>query len=228
MYETVKAMKCFNKKNELQNSLQIFQKGILMSITSLKLLRTKMYEKFGFTYILTHRLNQDCLENFFCQVRGRTGSNDHPTPVDCLQRIKVIMLGKNPGVALHLHSNTVERDPEEYVSAMFMEALSDGNSKKTQCEATKQSPTNPGNDDSNNWSVEFLEDLSIENDQMSDEHFSDDSNDWPVEFLEDPSMEHDQMYAQYYLGVSESVVSVSVGVSLWNSLKNFRMISMIV
>lgn len=120
MYETVRNMKCFNKKGDLQNSLQIFQKGILMSITSLKLLRSKINEKFGFKYILTHRLNQDCLENFFCQIRGRSGPHDHPTPVECLQRIKMIMLGKNPGVALHNHSNTIERDPEEYVYEGFI------------------------------------------------------------------------------------------------------------
>lgn len=130
MYDTVRNMKCFNKNGELQNSLQIFQKGILMSITSLKLLRSEMNEKFGYKYILTHRLNQDCLENFFSQIRGRSGAHDHPSPVECLQRIKIIMLGKNPGVALHNHSNTIERDPEEYVSATFIQTLSDENKKK--------------------------------------------------------------------------------------------------
>lgn len=30
--------------------------------------------------LVTYRLNQDCLENFFSQVRGRGGNRDHPTP----------------------------------------------------------------------------------------------------------------------------------------------------
>ncbi|KAG4065025.1 hypothetical protein HA402_004148 [Bradysia odoriphaga] len=39
MYSTIEGMKCLNKKNKVLNSLQIFQKGILMSITSIKGLR---------------------------------------------------------------------------------------------------------------------------------------------------------------------------------------------
>lgn len=116
-------MKCFNKKSELQESLQIFQKGILMSIQSLKGLREEVHKKFGFKYILTHRTNQDCLENFFCQMRGRNGPNDHPSPVECLYTMKSIILGKNPGLSSEMHSNTIERDPEEYVSATFMKSL---------------------------------------------------------------------------------------------------------
>lgn len=38
--------------------------------------------KYDVKYILTARLNQDCLENFFCLVRGLGHFNDHPTPVD--------------------------------------------------------------------------------------------------------------------------------------------------
>lgn len=161
-----------------------------MSTTSLKLLRSKMTEKFGFRYILTHRLNQDCLEKFFCQVRGRSDPHDHPTPVECLQRIKVIMLGKDPSIALHNHSNTIERDPEEYVSAIFMKALSENNP------ATKilseQNLTNPQNDIGiSDWPVEYLEEGYMENDQIPD-NYSDDSIKWPVEYLEDCSIEQEQ------------------------------------
>lgn len=125
MYTTIKTMKCYNKKKELQNSLQIFQKGILMSITSLKALREEMQRKFGFKFILTHRLNQDCLENFFTQMRRRNGQDDHPTPTQCLYNLKAIILGKNPGLSAHMHCNTYERDPEQYASAMFYKVLND-------------------------------------------------------------------------------------------------------
>lgn len=65
---------------QLQNSLQIFQKGILMSVTSIKGLQAEMRDKFGIIlYLMTHRVNQDFLDNFFSQVRGRNGPNDHPT-----------------------------------------------------------------------------------------------------------------------------------------------------
>lgn len=211
MYDTVKNMKCFNKSGELQNSLQIFQKGILMSITSLKLLRTKMNEKFGFKFILTHRLNQDCLENFFCQIRGRSGQSDHPTPVECLQRIKIIMLGKNPGVALHNHANTIERDPEEYVSAKFMNALteskcikgngtihsdgvSDLSSKFIQDTSVgiDTLPNELSSADCSDWAVESQVDGLIRPDIPQNE-FLDNSDEWPVEFLEFTALEIERL-----------------------------------
>lgn len=138
MYYTIETMKCFNKKQELQNCLQIFQKGILMSITSLKDLRKQMNESFDLKYILTHRLNQDCLENFFTQVRGKNITSDHPTPVECLYTVRTIILGKNPGLSVALHSNTIDRDPEEYVSAKFMNHLSRDNITNGLCERTDQ------------------------------------------------------------------------------------------
>lgn len=94
-----------------------------MSIKSLKLLRAEMKDKFGFKYLLTHRLNQDCLENTYSQMRYRNGANDHPTPTDCLNNLKSIILGKNPGVC-GKHSNTIDRDTDEYVSATFNKVLS--------------------------------------------------------------------------------------------------------
>lgn len=51
-----------------KNALQIFQKGAIISTISLQKLFTDLKERYGIHYILTHRLNQDCLENLFCQV----------------------------------------------------------------------------------------------------------------------------------------------------------------
>lgn len=109
-----------------------------MSINSIKALRKDMDEKFRFKYLLTHRLNQDCLENFYCQVRGRNGTDDHPTPVDCLYRIKNIILGKNPALSAKLHCNTIDQDPEEYVSATLMNHLSRDDITNGICETTDE------------------------------------------------------------------------------------------
>lgn len=57
------SMRCNGK-----TTLQTFQKGIIMSCTSLKLLMEELRAKYSVKYILTHRLNQDVLENFFSQV----------------------------------------------------------------------------------------------------------------------------------------------------------------
>lgn len=63
MMSTVGKMLCVGKRG-----LQVFQKGIIMSIKSLMGLFSAMVQEYDIKYILTHRLNQDCLENFFCQV----------------------------------------------------------------------------------------------------------------------------------------------------------------
>lgn len=63
MKKTISTMRCISK-----NSPQIFQKGFILSISSLQDLFLDLREKYNIEYILTHRLNQDCLENFFSQV----------------------------------------------------------------------------------------------------------------------------------------------------------------
>lgn len=111
MYETVKHMRVIGK-----NALYTFQKGILMSIRSLQLLYKDMCERYQVKYILTHRLNQDSLENFFFQIRVRGGLNDHPSPMNALYRIRMIILGKNPGI-LNTEVNTEDKSPDEYILA---------------------------------------------------------------------------------------------------------------
>ena len=58
-----------------KKSLLPFQKGILLTNTSLRQLYKYMSEKYKFKYILTYRLNQDVLENFFSVIRAKGASN---------------------------------------------------------------------------------------------------------------------------------------------------------
>lgn len=51
---------------EVENISKVFQKGIIISTKSLRALFPVLKEELQ--YILTHRLNQDRLENFFSQV----------------------------------------------------------------------------------------------------------------------------------------------------------------
>jgi hypothetical protein len=76
-----------------KQSIQLFQKGILMSIASVKILFSEMRRRYDAKYILTYKVNQDVLENHFGRIRCWGGS-DHPTPIESLRRIKLIMLGK--------------------------------------------------------------------------------------------------------------------------------------
>jgi hypothetical protein len=82
-------MRCIGKRN-----LKILQKGILTSIASLRCLRNDTNERYGLSYILTHKVNQDSLENFFSQIRTRGGLDDHSTPLNALNRIRIIILDR--------------------------------------------------------------------------------------------------------------------------------------
>lgn len=64
-----------------------FQKGILSNASLLSLYKY-LKETYNMEYVLTHRLNQDVLENFFSYIRGMGGSNDHPCTLDIKYRLR--------------------------------------------------------------------------------------------------------------------------------------------
>lgn len=98
-----------------RSSLMLFQKGILISISALQHLYSEV-SKVGVKYILTHRLNQDILENLFSVLRMRGGGNDHPTPVDAVYRLRMVILGRNPG-AIARNKNTSDLGHETFLVA---------------------------------------------------------------------------------------------------------------
>lgn len=115
VYDTISKMKCIGKK-----TLQTFQKGILMHINGTRHLLNILKEN-GLQYLLTSKINQDALENLFSQLRTRGGLNDHPSPLNALHRLRMILLGKNPGISSY--SNTQDKNNEEYVlSTVFKKA----------------------------------------------------------------------------------------------------------
>jgi hypothetical protein len=60
--------------------------------------------KYHSTYPLTHRLIQDCLDNYFSQIRTGGWLHDLPSPSITTYALQIIMLGKNPGV-VSKHTN---------------------------------------------------------------------------------------------------------------------------
>lgn len=76
----------------------------------------KVLQKNGLKYLLTSRINQDALENLFSQIRSRGGLNDHPSPLNALFRIRLIILGKNPDIVSY-QSNTADKNDEEFMLA---------------------------------------------------------------------------------------------------------------
>lgn len=82
MLMTISGKLCVGK-----TTMQVFQKGIIISTKSLMSLFEELKRKLDIKYILTHRLNQDCLENLFSQLRTRRGLYDHSSPLHALYRI---------------------------------------------------------------------------------------------------------------------------------------------
>ncbi|KAG5884252.1 hypothetical protein JTB14_011741 [Gonioctena quinquepunctata] len=63
-----------------------------------------MQEKFQISFILTSKLNQDALESLIGILRTRGGLDDHPTPIDLIYRLRMVLLGKIPGI-VHFRTN---------------------------------------------------------------------------------------------------------------------------
>lgn len=106
MTEFASTMRVCGKKN-----LMPFQKGILLVNKSLKDLF--MYVKETYTckdfvpqYIITRRLCQDLLENFFAQIRAMGGMHGNPSPVEFQNRLKWYILGKHSEYGISDTRNT--------------------------------------------------------------------------------------------------------------------------
>ena len=81
-----------------------FQRGVLINIQSTRMLYEDL-SKQGVRYLRTQRLNQDCLETTFSQVRRVGGEGAHPDAVQFMNRIRTLMmhqktqhLVKNPNI----------------------------------------------------------------------------------------------------------------------------------
>lgn len=116
MYQTFLSMRCVGKFG-----FQIFQKAILMHINGTKIL-FKILQQSGFKYLLTSKINQDALENLFSQQRSRGGLNDHPSPMNTLFRLRMIILGKNAGI-VSKQANTTDKNNEEFMLAKTLKQI---------------------------------------------------------------------------------------------------------
>lgn len=109
-------MRCIGKQ-----SLQLFQKALLMNINGTKLV-LQIFMEYNLKYLLTSKVNQDALENIFSQLRSGGGLNDHTSSVNALHRLRTIILGKNSGIVSR-SSNTADQNQEDFlVAAAFKQA----------------------------------------------------------------------------------------------------------
>jgi len=72
-----------------------FQRGLIMSIRSLKGLLEDVTSDYRAKYIMTSHVNQDYLENYFSQIRSMGKLHSNPTAVEFQHRIKKLISGKS-------------------------------------------------------------------------------------------------------------------------------------
>ena len=91
----IEAMENLRFTNNINKTSKLpFQKGIQISCKTLLGLHNELKNQ-HLEYIMTARLNQDCLENLFSQLRY-IGHTSHPSPVQAIQKLKMILVGSNP------------------------------------------------------------------------------------------------------------------------------------
>lgn len=78
-----------------RTTLLPFQKGFLISIRSLLCCYSDLQKTYNIKYIFTARFNQDCLENFFSQIRAVGRTYDHPLPVEFKSRLRLLLMSRN-------------------------------------------------------------------------------------------------------------------------------------
>jgi len=61
---------------------------------------------FTLEYIITRRLCQDVLENFFSYLRAMEAANDHPSPVKVQYRLKRYISSKHSAQCISARENT--------------------------------------------------------------------------------------------------------------------------
>ena len=105
LYEAIRSMRVGKRKQ----ALYPFQKGFLLTINSTMCLLSDLkiaYPKCQ--YLLTARLNQDYIENFFSLIRGIGGFHMNPNPTETMSRLKAVALSQNLK-----HSNNISVRQED-------------------------------------------------------------------------------------------------------------------
>lgn len=83
-----------------------------MSNNSLTKLFDELKLKYNIKYLLTNRLNQDVLENFFGVIRAKGGLHDHPNQLQFMYRMRSYILGRNEGSISENGNTLIDPTPD--------------------------------------------------------------------------------------------------------------------
>lgn len=88
--QLIKSISVKNKENkDITSTIKCFQ-GFVITINSFLQLWSYLKTQ-SFSFVLTRRLNQDCLENFFGSLRQQGGNSYNPTPVQFTRAFKKLV-----------------------------------------------------------------------------------------------------------------------------------------
>lgn len=87
LLKMAKMMSTMKINNSLCGSFCNFQKGVILSCHSLVGLLAMVKENYNLDYIITRKLNEDCLEEIFGGIRQMSGPHDHPDAVTFKHRL---------------------------------------------------------------------------------------------------------------------------------------------
>lgn len=96
--ETLEVMRFRTKKGNTKKEFLPCQSGLIISINALLGVYEELRSTLSFGYILTARFNQDCVENFFAQIRSYSPTNAHPTATEFRYRFKLVILGTHKSI----------------------------------------------------------------------------------------------------------------------------------
>lgn len=82
-----------------------------------------MKRSFNIQYLLTRRINQDVIENFFGVIRAKGGLHDHPSPVEFKYRLRSYILGRNEGAYSEFSNVEPDDTPDIPLSASLIKHL---------------------------------------------------------------------------------------------------------
>ena len=95
------ARKVSGKQPLGRQSLLPCQHGVLRSISSLRGLYDSLQQRHPeLQFLMTSRLNQDCLENLFSQLRAMCGANTTPNAVEARARLRILLMAPSPLAAV--------------------------------------------------------------------------------------------------------------------------------
>ena len=124
-------METFNRPLSVgKKCLLPYQKGIVICIKSLLDLFPYLQNKYGISYLLTSRLNQDIVENCFSKIRAMGGSNTSPGALEFQNRLRLLILGGCSDYSIQTGSVEPTKDDETVLSQEVLSAIEQPSLKK--------------------------------------------------------------------------------------------------